>query len=105
MTILLFALGIIDIIGAIFIFLNMLGIGYGLYFLWIIALIHFIKGLFSVVSGGYFAAFIDLVSAFILFLSYISIPMYYVLGIVIGILLLIKGFQSIIPFASELMSG
>jgi len=105
MTVLLFILGIIDIIGAVFIFLNMLGVGYGLYFLWIIALIHLIKGLFSVVSGGYFAAFIDLVSAFILLLSYLSIPMYYVLGIVIGILLLIKGFQSVIPFASEMING
>ena len=103
MGILLFVLGLIDLIGSVFIFFNLAGIGYGLYFLWIIALIHLVKGLYSLAWSGCFAAFIDIIAALILFLSYISIPMYYVLGIVIGILLLIKGIQSMIPLLSELV--
>ena len=102
MSILLFVLGLVDIIGSFFIFLSFFGIGYGFYFLWIIAIVHFIKGFVSLVSAGYFAAFIDVGSGVILVLAYFSIPMYYVLGAIIGILLLIKGVQSIIPLASQL---
>lgn len=101
----MFVLGWIDVIGSLLIFLSLIGIGYGFYFLWIIALIHLIKGLYSLAWGGYFAAFIDIVAGVILFLSYISIPMYYVLGAIVGILLLIKGVQSIIPFLSELINA
>ncbi len=94
---LLFILGFIDLVGAIFVLLSLAKIQIEISVGIIVAVFLTLKGIYSLITKSHFASVIDLASAVVLFLAYSSIYIHYTITLIVGILLFIKSMQSLIP--------
>lgn len=94
---LLFALGFIDFVSSILLFLSLtktaLIIGIGSIF----GIVLVFKGIYSILTKSYFGALVDMLAATFLFLAFKAIYIHYVIVAVVGLLLFIKSMQSMIP--------
>ena len=89
-----FILGLIDLLGSVFLFLSIFHFLFPA-LLTPISIALILKSLRSFSGKGFYAGFVDLSSAIILLLPTTSINLHYAITAIIGVLLLVKAFQSL----------
>ncbi len=92
---LLFILGIIDLVASILVFLSLIHFQAAAMVIFIISGVLIIKGLMSLASLAMFPMITDFAGAAILLLTTQLIFIHYVIVAIIGLLLLVKSLQSI----------